>query len=77
MGASISMMYGTQGTYFTPLQSMGASTPTMYGAQEFYSESIGVHAPTTYWGFCATLLFVYSYVIHPDTPILVSMGTKS
>ena len=30
------------------LQSMGASTPTTYGAQEFCSESMGVHTPTMY-----------------------------
>ena len=69
MGASTPVMYGVQGTDFAPLQSMGASTPTMYDAQEFYSESMGVHTPTTLFFF--TLMF-----IHPDTPNLVSTGTN-
>ena len=61
IGASTPTTYSTQGTDFAPLQSMGASTPMMYGTQEFYSKSMGVHAPTTYWGFYITLLFVYFY----------------
>ena len=48
MDAFTPMTHSVQGTDFAPLQSVGASTSTTYGAQEFYSESMGVHPHMMY-----------------------------